>query len=67
MLAYEESYVSGVQQAMGSMLDYAVNVRGADIRLYYGRFLHSRFPALLERGCPGIFIGRSGIEMALEL
>ena len=67
MLAYEESYVSGVQQAMGSMLDYAVNVRGADIRLYYGRFLHSRFPALLERGCPGIFIGRSGIEMAIEL
>lgn len=67
MFTYEESYVGGVQQAMGSMLDYAVNVRGADICLYYGRFLQSRFPSLLERGCPGIFIGRSGIEMAIEL
>lgn len=67
MLAYEESYVGSVQQAMGSMLDYAVNVRGADLRSYYGLFLQSRFPGLLERGCPGIFIGRSGTEMALEL
>lgn len=67
MLAYEESYVGSVQQAMGSMLDYAVNVRGEDMRSYYALFLCSRFPSLLERGCPGIFIGRSGTEMAIEL
>ena len=50
---------------LGSMLDYAVNSCGEDLRLFYARFLSSGVAAQIERGNPRYLCGLSGVELAM--
>ena len=63
--AYSESYLSDVMDGLGSMLDYAVNSCGEDLRLFYTRFLSSGIAAQIERGNPRYLCGLSGVELAM--
>lgn len=63
MNAYNEIYLEDNMTTVGAMLDYAVNVCGEDIGLFYARFLASGIAAQLARANPA-YLGRSGSELA---
>ena len=65
--AYSESYLSDVMDGLGSMLDYAVNSCGEELRLFYARFLSSGVAAQIERGNPRYLCGLSGVELAMAV
>ena len=65
--AYSESYLSDVMDGLGSMLDFAVNACGEDLRLFYARFLASGVATQIERGNPRYLCGLSGVEIALAV
>ena len=65
MRAYDRTYLEGVMNSLGSMLDYAVNGYGQDLELFYLRFLSSHVPGRIENRNPRYLAGLSGIELAL--
>ena len=65
--AYEQAYLSAVMDGIGTMLDYAVNSCGEDLRIFYARFLASGVAEQIERGNPRYLCGLSGIEIAREV
>ena len=67
MNAYAETYVSGAQARLGSMLDFAVNGLGETMPAFYGRFLGSPVSARFAAGDPAVVAGRSGSELVFEV
>lgn len=65
--AYQEIYLSKTQQVLGDAFDYAVNtcnISGEDFIKY---FLVSSVSKRIERGEPNCLVGKSGIELVLEI
>ena len=65
--AYQETYVSRVQGMLGDAFDYAVNsceIAGAD---FLQMFVGCSISDSIARGEPKYILGKSGIELALEV
>lgn len=64
MNAYAETYLPDAMEALGAMLDYAVNGCGIALENFYARFLASRVAEGFGNGLPKYVAGMSGIELA---
>lgn len=65
--AYQEIYLSKAQAVLGEAFDYAVNtcrIPGAD---YIKLFAASSVSKRLENGEPALLVGKSGIELTIDL
>lgn len=67
MLVYDETYLSGAQQRVGAMLDFAVNGYGLRLEAFYRQFLAHPFALRLGAGDVALVAGRSGVELAFEV
>ena len=65
--AYDKNYLSKAQNNLASMLDFAVYDLNEDLTVFYGKFLQSKICSRFERGESAIIVGKSGVEMALEV
>lgn len=65
--AYDKIYLSKAQGNMASMLDFAVYDLEEDLSEFYKKFLYSKVSKQLERGESTVIVGKSGIELALEV
>ena len=64
--AYDESYLPGAMNAVGAMLDYAVNSCGQDRALFFRQFISSPVGVNFGRGNVKYIAGLSGIELARQ-
>lgn len=65
--AYQEIYLSNAQAALGSAFDFAINtckIPGAE---FISLFVVSSLSSRMENGEPSILVGKSGIEIAMEI
>ena len=67
MRAYDETYLTGAQRRLGSMLDVAVNSYACDLSAFYDLFLKTPIASRFGAGDPAIIAGRSGEELALDI
>ena len=65
--AYDKTYLSRAQTALGRMLDFAIHDLGYGLAEFFALFLRSGVAADMERGEPGATVGRSGVELAYEV
>ena len=65
--AYDKLYLSKAQNNMASMLDFAVYDLEEDLSEFYQQFLYSKVSKQLERGESTVIVGKSGVELALEV
>ncbi len=65
--AYEEIYVSKIQMRMGEAFDYAINILKINGNIFVDYFLNSSVNRKLEKGYVLYFLGKSGIEIALDI
>lgn len=63
--AYNISYLDDAQDALGAMLDYAVNACGEDLEQFYVRFIASGIAKCVSQANPK-YMGMSGVEIALQ-
>ena len=61
--AYSNNYLEDAMQAMGAMLDYAVNACGQNLEEFYHRFFCSGVARSMWEASPK-YMGLSGVEMA---
>lgn len=66
-IAYADTYLSCAQRNLGSMLDFAVNACGLELKGFYEAFLALSLSERFSKGDPAIIAGRSGEELALEV
>lgn len=67
MTAYDETYLSGAQKRLGTMIDVAVNEHGCNLESFYLLFAQSPLAAKFGAGDPAVIAGRSGEELAFEV
>lgn len=67
MYAYNETYVGGAQQRLGTMFDTAVYVCGYDLGTFFNKFLESSISQRFSAGDPAVIAGRSGRELVSEV
>jgi DNA-binding transcriptional regulator YiaG len=60
-------YLEDAMQAMGEMKDYVANDCGMDLDEFSRLLLASGIDELLSVGAPAVAVGRSGVELALEV
>jgi len=65
--AYDKLYLSKAQNNMASMLDFAVYDLKENLPEFYQKFLYSKVSKQLERGESTVTVGKSGVELALEV
>ena len=65
--AYDKTYLSRAQAALGRMLDFAIHDLGYELADFFPLFLRSGIAGDMERGEPGATVGRSGVELAYEV
>lgn len=65
--AYDKNYLSKAQNNLASMLDFAVYDLDEDLSLFYQKFLHSKICPKFERGESTVIVGKSGVELALDV
>lgn len=65
--AYQETYLSNAQAALGDAFDYAVNVCGISGNSFAKMFIASSISKRMENGEPAYLSGKSGIEIAKEI
>ena len=65
--AYDKNYLTKAQSNLASMLDFAVHDLQEDLTDFYQKFLHSKICAQFERGESTVIVGKSGVELALEV
>ncbi len=65
--AYDKLYLSKAQNNMASMLDFAVYDLKENLSEFYQKFLYSKVSKQLERGESTVIVGKSGVELALEV
>ena len=63
--AYNKLYLDDAMTSLGAMLDYAVNVCGEDLELFYARFITSGVARSFAMANPKYIAGMSGIELAM--
>lgn len=67
MNAYDETYLDDAMCNLGEMLDYAVNVCGYDIDVFFRYFIISGVGTQFEKGNPKYVTGMSGTELAWDV
>lgn len=65
--AYDKNYLSKAQNNLASMLDFAVYDLEEDLSHFYLKFLQSKFCSQFERGESTVIVGKSGVELALDI
>lgn len=65
--AYQEIYLSKAQQVLGDAFDFAINVYGMSGEDFVKLFLVSSVSRRMEKGEPNCLVGKSGIELVLEI
>lgn len=65
--AYQEIYLSKAQQVLGDAFDYAVNTCKISGEDFVKLFLVSSLSKRIEKGEPNCLVGKSGIELVLEV
>lgn len=65
--AYPEIFVGKVQTKVGDAFDYAVNVLGMEGEEFVKLFVVSSISKRIENGEPSIILGKSGIEIVLDV
>lgn len=65
--AYQEIYLSKAQQVLGDTFDYAVNTCNISGEDFIKLFLVSSISKRIEKGEPNCLVGKSGIELVLEI
>ncbi len=65
--AYQETYLSKAQAALGEALDYAVNACGLAGADFLKLFAASSAGKSMENGDPSVIAGKSGIEIAADV
>jgi len=65
--AYQESYLSSAMNNLGQAFDYAIRTLGIDGNDFVRMFAASSVAQRLENGEPSHLIGRSGVELAVEV
>lgn len=65
--AYDKNYLLKAQNNFASMLDFAVYDLEEDLSLFYQKFLQSKFCSQFERGESIVIVGKSGVELALDV
>lgn len=63
MNAYDRLYLEDARHNLGEMLDYAVNVKGMELKLFYDLFLASSVSRNFANGNPRYLCGLSGREL----
>ena len=64
MYAYDEDYLPDAKEHLGTMLDFAVNTCGMDLRAFYNRFTGCSISRMFGIGHPMFVAGMSGRDMA---
>lgn len=65
--AYDKNYLLKAQNNLASMLDFTVYDLEEDLSLFYQKFLQSKFCSQFERGESTVIVGKSGVELALDV
>ena len=65
--AYDKNYLSKAQNNLASMFDFAVYDLEEDLSEFYQKFFKSRISALFETGDSTVIVGKSGVELTLEI
>ncbi len=65
--AYDKNYLSKAQNNLASMFDFAVYDLEEDLSLFYLKFLQSKIRSQFERGESTVIVGKSGVELALDI
>ena len=65
--AYHEMYLSNAQSALGSAFDYAINTCRIPGNDFIKLFVASSVSKRMERGEPACLVGKSGIELAMDI
>jgi DNA-binding XRE family transcriptional regulator len=65
--AYDEAYLPNAMDALGDMMDYAVNDCGMDADSFFDLFLLTGLADKFGIGVPKYVAGMSGIELALSV
>lgn len=65
--AYQEIYLRHAQAALGDAFDYAINTCGIPGRDFIRMFTASSISKRMENGEPAYLLGKSGIEIAIEV
>ncbi len=65
--AYHETYLSNAQAALGDAFDYAINTCGIPGDDFIKLFVVSSVSKRMENGEPALLIGKSGIELAIDV
>lgn len=67
IFAYDRVYLDKVQKNIGAMFDYAVQDLQVELSEFAEMYVHSDLARLQENGDICALIGKSGIEMAIEV
>ena len=67
MRAYDKLYLSKAQNTLGTMLDFAVYGLHIELAVFYEQFLQSEISVRFQNGDCLVLVGKSGIELALEI
>ena len=65
--AYQETYLSKAQAALGDAFDYAINTCGIPGEDFIKFFVTSSVGKRIENGEPAFLVGKSGIEIASDV
>ena len=65
--AYDKNYLSKAQNNLASMFDFAVYDLEEELSDFYQKFLMSKICPQFERGESTVIVGKSGVELALEI
>lgn len=65
--AYQKIYLSKAQQVLGDAFDYAINTCNISGEDFIKLFLVSSISKRIEKGEPNCLVGKSGIELVLEI
>ena len=65
--AYDKNYLTKAQNNLASMLEFAVYDLMEDLSVFYQMFLQSKICSQFEQGESNIIVGKSGVELALDV
>ena len=65
--AYDKNYLSKAQTNLATMFDFAVYDLKEDITDFFQKFLQSKISSQFERGEASVLVGKSGVELAIEI
>ena len=65
--AYQETYLSKAQTALGDAFDYAINTCGIPGEDFIKLFIVSSVSKHIENGDPVFLVGKRGVDIALDI